>query len=184
MGEDPLLVSLYLSGFWVQIHDLSPGLMTETMAKQFGDFLGQFFEYHTSIPTMGIKKFMRIRIHLDVTIMLKRKKKIQIGKDRIVYARFQYEKLSLFCFICGKIGHVESFFPFRTLIEPSKIVSGWDISLHAVVRRQNATVSKWLREANGLECRLLDMKEILKAEFQGKRGILGATIGVIWRNRI
>ncbi|MFQ6668335.1 hypothetical protein Gotur_034014 [Gossypium turneri] len=92
MGEDPLLVSLYLSEFWVQIHDLSPGLMTETMAKQFGDFL--------------------------------------------------------------------------------------------VVRRQNATVSKWLREANGLECRLLDMKEILKAEFQGKRGILGATIGVIWRNRI
>ncbi|MBA0652825.1 hypothetical protein Goklo_020051 [Gossypium klotzschianum] len=37
---------------------------------------------------MEIKKFMSIRIHLDVTIMLKRKKKIQIGKDRIVYARF------------------------------------------------------------------------------------------------
>ncbi|KAH1047757.1 hypothetical protein J1N35_038541 [Gossypium stocksii] len=31
----------------------------------------------------------------------KRKKKIQICKDRTVYARFQYEKLSLFCFIYG-----------------------------------------------------------------------------------
>ncbi|MBA0812487.1 hypothetical protein Gohar_026454 [Gossypium harknessii] len=48
MGEEPLLVSLYLSEFWVQIHDLALGLMTETMAKQFGDFLGQFLEYDTS----------------------------------------------------------------------------------------------------------------------------------------
>ncbi|MBA0775406.1 hypothetical protein Gotri_010556 [Gossypium trilobum] len=30
--------------FWVQIHDLPPGLMKETMAKQFGDFLGQFLD--------------------------------------------------------------------------------------------------------------------------------------------
>ncbi|MBA0625137.1 hypothetical protein Godav_010374, partial [Gossypium davidsonii] len=44
------------------------GLMTETMAKQFGDFLGQFLENDTSISTMGIQKFMRIRIRLDVTI--------------------------------------------------------------------------------------------------------------------
>ncbi|MBA0867436.1 hypothetical protein Goshw_030351, partial [Gossypium schwendimanii] len=44
------------------------------MAKQFGDFLSQFLEYDTSISTMGIQKFMRIRIHLDVTIPLKRKK--------------------------------------------------------------------------------------------------------------
>ncbi|MBA0660680.1 hypothetical protein Goklo_012657, partial [Gossypium klotzschianum] len=67
-GENPLLILLSLSKIWVQIHDLPPGLMTETMAKQFGDFLGQFLENDTSISTMGIQKFMRIRIRLDVTI--------------------------------------------------------------------------------------------------------------------
>ncbi|MFQ6670996.1 hypothetical protein Gotur_035685 [Gossypium turneri] len=98
---------------------------------------------------MGIKKVIRIQIRLDVTIPLKRKKNIQIGKDWTVYAYFQYKKLSSFCFIYGKIDHRESFFPFRTLIEPSKIVFGWDISLRVVVRRWNATVSKWLRKADG-----------------------------------
>ncbi|MBA0676272.1 hypothetical protein Goari_017764 [Gossypium aridum] len=106
-----------------------PGLMTESMAKQFGDFLGQFLDYDTSFLSMGFQNFMHIRVRLDVTIPLKRKKKILIGKDRIVYAQFQYEKLSLFCFICGKLGHEESFYPFRTRIEPSKIVFGFDISL-------------------------------------------------------
>ncbi|KAK5783716.1 hypothetical protein PVK06_038229 [Gossypium arboreum] len=130
------------------------------MAKQFGNFLGQFLEYDTSIPTMGIKKFMHIRIRLNVTILLKRKKKVQIGKNWIVYAYFQYEKLSLFCFICGKIDHGESFCPFRTRNELSKIVFGWDISLHAVVRRWNTIVNKWLCE----DCWI--WKETLKAEFQ------------------
>ncbi|MBA0869978.1 hypothetical protein Goshw_006006 [Gossypium schwendimanii] len=89
---------------------------------------------------------MRIRIRLDMKILLKRKKNIQFGKDRIVYARFQLEKLSLFCFICGKLSHGESFFSFWTRIEPSKLVFGWDISLRAV-------------------------KKTLKAGFQGKRDI-------------
>ncbi|MBA0845637.1 hypothetical protein Goarm_022281 [Gossypium armourianum] len=64
----------------------------ETIAKQFGDFLGQFIEYDTSILTTEIKKFICIRVPLDVSLPLKRKKKILIGKERTVYACFQYEK--------------------------------------------------------------------------------------------
>ncbi|KAK8298214.1 hypothetical protein V6Z11_D05G238700 [Gossypium hirsutum] len=112
---------------------------------------------------MNFQSFMRIRVRLDVTILLK-KKKILIDKDRIVYAYFQYEKLSLFCFICGKLGHGESFGPFRTRVDPSKIVFGWDISLRAAVRQRNATVSKWLREVDGSECNLLDKER----EFRGQ----------------
>ncbi|MBA0821936.1 hypothetical protein Goarm_018762 [Gossypium armourianum] len=70
----------------------------------------------------------------------------------IVYARFKYEKLSLFCFICGKLGHGESYCPFRLQFEPSKIVFGWDLSLRAVVRCQNTAVNRWLRAADGSPC--------------------------------
>ncbi|KAK5772395.1 hypothetical protein PVK06_048683 [Gossypium arboreum] len=69
-----------------------------------------------------------------------------------VYARFKYEKLSLFCFICGKLGHGESYCPFRLKIEPLKIVFGWDLSLRAVLRLRNTVVSRWLREADGSQC--------------------------------
>ncbi|MFQ6619983.1 hypothetical protein Gotur_000948 [Gossypium turneri] len=70
----------------------------------------------------------------------------------VVYAWFKYEKLSLFCFICGKIGHGESYCPFRLTIEPSKIVFGWDLSLRTVVRRRNMVVSRWLWTADGSPC--------------------------------
>lgn len=79
--ENPMLVPLFASEFWVQIHDLSPGLMSEPMAKQFGNFLGFFLEYDTSIPTMGVQKYMRIRVKLDVNQPLKRRKKIIVDAD-------------------------------------------------------------------------------------------------------
>ncbi|PPS02015.1 hypothetical protein GOBAR_AA18636 [Gossypium barbadense] len=41
-GEDPSAILLNFIEFWVQIHYLPLGLITETMAMQFGDF-GKFF---------------------------------------------------------------------------------------------------------------------------------------------
>ncbi|MBA0790896.1 hypothetical protein Gohar_015512 [Gossypium harknessii] len=151
-GENPAALELNFTEFWVQVHELPPRLMTESMAKQFGDFCGKFIEYDTSIPLLGIQKFLRIRVFLDVIALLKRKKKVLMRKSMIVYARFKYDKLSLFCFICGKLVHGESYCPFRLQIEPSKIVFGWDLSLRAVVRRQNTAVNRRLRAADGSPC--------------------------------
>lgn len=74
--------------FWVQIHDLPPGLMSATMTMQFGNFLGTFIEYDTTMPTLGIQNFLRIKVKVDVNQPLKRRKKIIIGNDRVFYARF------------------------------------------------------------------------------------------------
>ncbi|XP_016722644.1 uncharacterized protein [Gossypium hirsutum] len=168
-GEDPLVVPLSSFEFWVQVHDLPPRLLTKIMEKLFGNFLGQFLEYDTTIPTMGIIKFMRIRVRLDVSLPLKRKKKIQICKERIVYARFQYEKLSLFYFIYGKLGHGESFCPFRMHIDPSKIIFGWDISLRATGRCRNATTSRWLRDSDGSECNKVIMERNFMSQKSGRK---------------
>ncbi|MFQ6661292.1 hypothetical protein Gotur_029497, partial [Gossypium turneri] len=102
-GEDPMLVSLLLTEFWVQW-----------------------------------------------------KKKILMGNNHVFYARFQYEKLSLFCFICGKLGHGESFCPISVRIDLLKITFGWDISLCATTRRRITLMSRWLRKADGSICRILD----------------------------
>lgn len=92
---------------------------------------------------------MRIRERLDVTVPLKRRKNIQIGKEKTVYARFQYEKLSLFYFICGKSGHGESFCPLQLRIEPTNISFGWDLSLRAELWRCGKADSRWLRQSDG-----------------------------------
>ncbi|MBA0701074.1 hypothetical protein Goari_005478, partial [Gossypium aridum] len=49
-------------------------------------------------------------------------------------------------------GHGESYCPLRLTIDSSKIVFGWDLSLHAVLRRRNMVVSRWLRVANESPC--------------------------------
>ncbi|MBA0731123.1 hypothetical protein Golax_022883, partial [Gossypium laxum] len=156
LGENPLLVALLSNEFWVQVHDLPPGLMSATMAHQFYSFLGTFLEYDTIMPTRGVQRFMRIKVQLDVSLPLKRRKKIMMGKDRVFYARIQYEKLSLFCFMCGKLGHGESFCPIRVWIDPSKIIFGWDISLRAVVNRRTTVVSRWLLKSDRLIYKILD----------------------------
>lgn len=95
---------------------------------------------------------MRIRVSLNVAVPLKRKKKVLVGKSMVVYARFKYEKLSLFCFICGKLGHGESYCPCRLTIDSSKIVFGWDLSLRAEARRRSMVMSRWLWTVDGSPC--------------------------------
>ncbi|MBA0754853.1 hypothetical protein Gogos_019956, partial [Gossypium gossypioides] len=145
-GENPSLVPLIFTEFWVQVHDLPLGLVSETMAKQFGDFLGKFLEHDLSSRLGNSHFFMRIRVQLNVNNSLKRRKKVMVGSNRIFYARFQYEKLSLFCFICGKLGHGESFCLIRTRMALENIVFGWDLSVRAVARRRTIFPSRWLRE--------------------------------------
>ncbi|KAH1120938.1 hypothetical protein J1N35_004098 [Gossypium stocksii] len=151
-GENPSVLDLNHTEFWVQIHELPAGMMCEPMAKQLGNFLGTFLEYDTAVSVLSQPAYMRIRVRLNVSAPLKRKKKIHLGNDVYAYVQFKYEKLSLFCFICGKLGHGESFYPFRLKIESGKISFGWDLSLRAVSRRRAMVVSRWLREADGSQC--------------------------------
>ncbi|MBA0575182.1 hypothetical protein Golob_027393 [Gossypium lobatum] len=152
VGVNLTVMELNHSEFWIQVHELPPGLMSVSMAKQFGDFCGKFVEYDTSILTLGVQNYIRIRVCLNVVVPLKRKKKVLVGKSMVVYARLKYEKLSLFCFICGKLGHGESYCPLWLTIDSSKIVFGWDLSLRTVVRRRSMVVSRWLRVADGSPC--------------------------------
>lgn len=46
-GEDPVKVSLVEVDFWIQIHDLPIGYMTEVVGKQLGNFFGVFLQYDT-----------------------------------------------------------------------------------------------------------------------------------------
>ncbi|MBA0599503.1 hypothetical protein Gorai_005720 [Gossypium raimondii] len=82
IGEDSLQLSLHHVLFWVQIHDLPPGIMSETMTRRFKAFLGEFLDYDTRVPSIGIQRFIRVRVHIDVWLPFKQKKKgIDVGAD-------------------------------------------------------------------------------------------------------
>ncbi|KAH1075468.1 hypothetical protein J1N35_027796 [Gossypium stocksii] len=134
-GEDPDSVPLWYSAFWVQIHNLPVGVTSEGTARQFGDFVRKFLEYDTSLVTRGGGSFMRVRVSIDVRLPLKRKKRINIGQNKSTYVLFQYERLPLFCFLCGRLGHGESYCEVRLTLESQQVEFGWDLSLRAAPRR-------------------------------------------------
>ncbi|MBA0859416.1 hypothetical protein Goshw_006636, partial [Gossypium schwendimanii] len=51
-----------------KIHDLPPGLMSKTMARRFGTFLGDFLIYDTKVRPLGVKRYMRLKVRLDVRL--------------------------------------------------------------------------------------------------------------------
>lgn len=118
--------------------------MSEAMARQLGNFIGSFIQYDAKAIVDGVRGYMRIRIKLDVRVPLRRKKKIMVNTNKHVYAQFQYEHLSLFCFLCGHLGHGEGFCPIRAIKGKQKLVAESGVFLLEVSRRAEGAKSCWL----------------------------------------
>ncbi|MBA0759907.1 hypothetical protein Gotri_022718 [Gossypium trilobum] len=71
-GGDPMVVPLFTMDFWVLVHDLPHGFMSEMVAKQLSNFVGHFLEYDMKAISLG--------------------KKIVLANGRQAYVRFEYEK--------------------------------------------------------------------------------------------
>ncbi|KAK5830177.1 hypothetical protein PVK06_013971 [Gossypium arboreum] len=71
-------------------------------------------------------------------------KKIVLKNGKSVYVRFEYKKLTLFCFLCERLGHRESFCPTRVTQPQSEYVFNRDISLRTQSRRNQSWKSRWL----------------------------------------
>ncbi|KAH1114118.1 hypothetical protein J1N35_007496 [Gossypium stocksii] len=87
---------------------------------------------------------------IDVRLSLKRRKRIALSPQKHVYACFQYKNLMLFYFICGKLGHSESFYPVWIDHGAKELPMGWDITLKALPHQALPHNSIWLREVGNL----------------------------------
>ncbi|XP_016743170.1 uncharacterized protein [Gossypium hirsutum] len=144
--DDPLKVPLIYANFWVQIHEVPLGFFSEALERQIGDFIGKFIEYNGSNLGKGVRHYLRIRVKLDVRKPLKRKKKILFSSGICSYVSFKYERLTLFCFFCGRLGHSDSFFHSKMELGFEVAEIGWNLSILAQSRRALAMNSVWLRD--------------------------------------
>ncbi|MBA0716998.1 hypothetical protein Golax_004847 [Gossypium laxum] len=73
------------------------------MAVQLGNFVGEFIEYDGSNMGKENRHYMWVRVRIDVRRPLKMRKQI-LFYGNCPYVKFRYERLSLFCFYCGRLG--------------------------------------------------------------------------------
>ncbi|CAI8612526.1 unnamed protein product [Vicia faba] len=101
--EQPLYLNLHSSSFWVRIYDLPLMLRYESMAKKLGNIIGSFEEMDVKEAHRN-GRFLRIKVSVDLKEPLKREAMVTF-KERKIRVHFKYERLSTFCFVCGRMGH-------------------------------------------------------------------------------
>lgn len=134
-GDFPLQVPLDSIYFWVQVHDLPAGYISEGIGRQIGNFIGKFEEFDPTNSSSIWRQYMRIRVAVNVNSPLKRCKRIKRADGTSFIVNFRYEKLQIFCFICGKLGHSESFCEKLFSLPPGDIPREWGSWLKAGDKR-------------------------------------------------
>ncbi|CAN1786023.1 hypothetical protein LINPERHAP1_LOCUS17090 [Linum perenne] len=78
---------------------------------------------------------MRVRVRLDIRKPLKREKKIRVEGGESFTCAFRYERLPNFCYICGKLGHIDRYCEVIFQVPEDQIVRMWDEQLRAPPRK-------------------------------------------------
>ncbi|KAL8502936.1 hypothetical protein ACS0TY_021892 [Phlomoides rotata] len=149
-GETPNLVPLDKILFWVQIHDLPMGAYTEGVGILLGNYIGRFVEYDSSNKGAVWRPYMRIQVEVSVNNPLKIGRRIKIANGATDMVSFKYEHLNLFCFLCGKLGHTESYCELSLDENECSKPHKWGSWLKAGDRRTTQIFGdKWLRDDGG-----------------------------------
>jgi 14-3-3 protein epsilon len=147
VGDDPLTTELDAAEMWVQIFNLPFGYMSPSIGELIGSHLGRFVKYDDYNSYGAWRLYMRIRVAVNVKEALKKSFTFEKEDGGIVHLHFKYEKLGVFCFECGLIGHSESFCPKK--FDPNYVEGekGWGNFIRAgnSAIGGGATINKWLR---------------------------------------
>lgn len=101
--EQPSDLEMHTVSFWTRVYDLPLKLRIESMARRLGDTMGNFEEMDQREATRTGRS-LRVKVSLDLRKPLKRGTVVRYqGKSLRVF--FKCERLPIFCFACGRIGH-------------------------------------------------------------------------------
>ncbi|XP_045791974.1 uncharacterized protein LOC123886726 [Trifolium pratense] len=140
-------IPLFHVNFWVQIHNVPVGMMIEKVGKGLANYIGEFLEYDKNNNTSFWRQYMRVKVRVDVRKPLKIEKKIAVNGGEGGVVKFKYEKLGLFCFVCGILGHSEDKCDVRYAMERDDGRRSWSSEIRADVRRPGGRMdSRWLHE--------------------------------------
>ncbi|XP_023924239.2 uncharacterized protein At4g02000-like [Quercus suber] len=97
--------------FWVQIHGLPMRQQTKTTGEHLGGSLGEVVMVDVRGQGFSMGKFLQVRVDINIFEPLCRGRMVRMGGPMPVWVDFRYERLSIFCYWCGKLDHDDRDFP-------------------------------------------------------------------------
>ncbi|KAF7152710.1 hypothetical protein RHSIM_Rhsim01G0092500 [Rhododendron simsii] len=150
--------------FWVQIHGLPVEKMTRTNAEIIGRRFGKLLAVETSPDGFLLgRSFLRVRVEVKLSDPLPKgfwlRRKFESGNDH--WISYRYEKLSDFCYACGRIGHDNRGCKF---VQRSEESSGYGPELRTGRVRKSAIPIEEIKQQ-------VDAAEIRVAQLLSKRPV-------------
>lgn len=103
----PFEYPLHWAPFWIRVYDLPIlGRSNEMNAKRIASKVGTFVKVDKS-DIIGVNKSLRVRVMIDVQKPLKDEIELKLRGGVVEKVKVRYEKLPVFCYLCGKLGHDE-----------------------------------------------------------------------------
>lgn len=148
--EDPHLVTLNKSDIWIQVYDLPKGLISENIFVSIGNSVGSYVKSDPANLNGAWRMYVRIRVTMDVDKPIKRRLKVKREGDEWSWVNFKYERLSMFYFVCGLLGHSERDCNMVYDNLDKEIMRAYGVYLRAPTRNSNTQNlgAKWLRDGN------------------------------------
>jgi hypothetical protein len=94
------------AAYWVQVHNLPLELMTDDNARNIGGSLGELLEVDSDAHKPARKGFLRFRVLLNLLNPLNPGFTHHRPPKTPLWIQYSYERLSDYCYTCGRIGHV------------------------------------------------------------------------------
>ncbi|KAE9461529.1 hypothetical protein C3L33_06552, partial [Rhododendron williamsianum] len=93
------------SPFWVQIQGLPLGFLNARSGMKIAETLGEVIAVEDPDGRGKPMRFIRVRVWIDITKPLKKGFFLKRNNDEDAWVKFKYERLSDYCYGCGRVGH-------------------------------------------------------------------------------
>ena len=93
------------ASLWVQIWGVPFDMISPRVAKEVGNRLGDVEEVEERKGKDDVNFFLRVQVALPITKPIRRGGFIAGSDGERHWVQFKYERLPLFCYFCGMLGH-------------------------------------------------------------------------------
>ncbi|CAL1384120.1 unnamed protein product [Linum trigynum] len=101
--QKPKPEDLHMINLWIRVEGLPAEMRTQKMAEKIASRFEGLDWFDNGAGTMW-DDYMRLRVYMSINNPLKKKIKLNNSGQLVEYP-IKYEKLPMFCYSCGRIGH-------------------------------------------------------------------------------